>query len=425
MDELIKRFEIIRLASLLGDQDTILIQCTYLLEISQDPHMRNIVSLLEARQYRQAAFEMTKYLDVFQKSFLDPKIESLNQQQDSSKIERALREAPSTKPPLENHKNNNIVEEEDKEVLKKLIKMEEEDTTINLNDMKKLIDEEEKSRVREYESIPEFPADEILEEFKQKLDEAKESRLEVEYQNFQKELEEEKKEEITLPLSEPESMKQKSLEEDEEILNSSIKIEEDTQTSTETKEKVIYQPLSYIDQKFNNMIYQYPPIEDDGTLPDIVKEMKDRLSIREYTEEDIEEFLDYYFKFKEEGKLEEAAKVLLLAASTESKYAKFLLARELFKGEVLKQNLAESFNMINSLADQNYAEAICDLGQFYEHGIAITKDKDMAKLLYKEAADLGLERAKKHYERLENSSKGVIGILNKLKSAKKVIKKND
>ncbi len=98
--------------------------------------------------------------------------------------------------------------------------------------------------------------------------------------------------------------------------------------------------------------------------------------------------------------------------------------RELFKGEVLEKNDTEAFNLINSLADQNYPEAICDLGQFYEYGIAIAKDKHMAKLLYEEAAELGVERAKRHYERLKGS-KGVIGILKKLNIAKKIVKGDD
>ncbi len=170
------------------------------------------------------------------------------------------------------------------------------------------------------------------------------------------------------------------------------------------------------------MLYQYPPVEDSGKTPEVVKEMKDRLSIREYTDEDIEEFLDYYFKYKEKNQKELAIKVLLLAASTESKFAKFLLGRELFRGDILEKNDTESFNLINSLADQNYPEAICDLGQFYEHGIAIAKDKQMAMLLYEEAAELGVKRAKKHYERLKGS-KGVMGILKKLKIAKKGYKK--
>ncbi len=83
--------------------------------------------------------------------------------------------------------------------------------------------------------------------------------------------------------------------------------------------------------------------------------------------------MDYYFRYKKENQIEAAAKVLLLGASTESKFAKFLLGRELFKGEVLEKNDTEAFNLINSLADQNYPEAICDLGQFYEYGIAIVK----------------------------------------------------
>jgi hypothetical protein len=172
-------------------------------------------------------------------------------------------------------------------------------------------------------------------------------------------------------------------------------------------------PISYINQKFRNMVHQFPPVEQGGSVPDEVKEMQKKISTEGYFEEEIESFLKRYQHYKEAGRKGDAAMVLLLAAATESKFAQFLLARELFRGEIIRQDHAEAFTQINTLADQNFAEAICDLGQFYEHGVGIGKDRQMALLLYEEAAEMGIARAQRHYERLKNS-RGFLGIFKKI-----------
>jgi len=184
-----------------------------------------------------------------------------------------------------------------------------------------------------------------------------------------------------------------------------------------------YPPISYIGQKFRNMIHQFPPIERSEVLPPEVERLRKKIAEEGYTEEEIEQFLRHYQEYKSQGKRAEAAQVLLLAAATESKFAQFLLARELFRGEVLHQDHAESFTQINTLADQNFAEAICDLGQFYEYGVGIGKDREMALLLYEEAAELGVSRAQKHYERLKNSG-GLMGMFKKVKVPLRLPKKS-
>ncbi len=179
-----------------------------------------------------------------------------------------------------------------------------------------------------------------------------------------------------------------------------------------------YPPISYIGQKYKNMINQFPPLESEAPICPEVLNMQKTISERGYSEDDIAKFLKQYQRYKEEGDKDRAAQILLLAAATESKFAQFMLARELFRGDVLQEDHAESFTQINSLADQNFAEAICDLGQFYEHGIGISRDRQMALLLYEEAAEMGVERAKKHYERL-GGSKGLFGFLTRFMKKKK------
>jgi TPR repeat protein len=85
-----------------------------------------------------------------------------------------------------------------------------------------------------------------------------------------------------------------------------------------------------------------------------------------------------------------------------------MLARALYKGEILQKNLPESFTLINRLAmDDDYPEAICDLAQFYDKGIGIDKDKKKAEELYKEAMELGIKRAIGHYERVRKQNSGL------------------
>jgi hypothetical protein len=179
-----------------------------------------------------------------------------------------------------------------------------------------------------------------------------------------------------------------------------------------------YEAFAYMGQKFRNMLHQFPqkvPYEEGIYFE--AERFIDRVSREDYSESQIEAMIERYQSLKEEGYLAEAAQVLIAAATTESKFAQFILARELFKGDVLRANHAEAFTQINRMADENYPEAICDLGQLYEHGIGIDKNKRHALLLYEEAAQMGIERAQHHYERLKHSNP--IGRISSLFSRRK------
>jgi hypothetical protein len=166
-----------------------------------------------------------------------------------------------------------------------------------------------------------------------------------------------------------------------------------------------YAKFAYMGQKFRNMMHQYPQLEEyEGGVMEEVRDFIHMVSTRDYTERQIEAVIDRYQELKEQGKRAEAAQMLIVAATTESTFAQFMLARELFKGEVLKQDYPESFTQINRLAEEDYPEAICDLGQLYEYGIGIDKNKRHALLLYEEAAEMGVDRAKGHYDRLKNTN---------------------
>ena len=156
------------------------------------------------------------------------------------------------------------------------------------------------------------------------------------------------------------------------------------------------------------MRHQFPQTEEsEEGIIDEVKRLLKQVATQGYTENDILDAVRFFQEKKSEGKLAEAAQMLLLAAASESKYAQLMLARELFKGEVLKVDYPEAFTQINRLAEHDYPEAICDLAQLYEYGYGIKKDKKTAQLLYEEAAEMGVERAKKHAERF-SSKKGLL-----------------
>ncbi len=166
-----------------------------------------------------------------------------------------------------------------------------------------------------------------------------------------------------------------------------------------------YEAFAYMGQKFRNMLHQFPqkiPYEEGVYIE--AQRFIDRVSTEDYTESQVEAMIARYQELKAEGHLAEAAQVLIAAATTESRFAQFMLARELFKGEVLKPDHAEAFTQINRMAEEDYPEAICDLGQLYEYGIGIDKNKHHALLLYEEAAAMGIERAQRHYERLRRAN---------------------
>jgi len=167
-----------------------------------------------------------------------------------------------------------------------------------------------------------------------------------------------------------------------------------------------YKAIPYIAQKLISMKKQYPSIDSTYEKFDSVENLLRKISQEGYSEVEIEETLTYIKKRTEEKKENEAAQLLLICAATESKFAHFMLARELFKGVLLTKNIPEAFTNMHSLALEDYPEALCDLAQFHEHGIGTSKDKKKAEQFYKEAMEFGIKRAEKHYTRLNKQNRG-------------------
>lgn len=171
-----------------------------------------------------------------------------------------------------------------------------------------------------------------------------------------------------------------------------------------------YKAIPYIAQKLINMQKEYPPVEITDDIFYSVEDLLDKIGQAGYTEKEIEETLDIVKTLTEERNYAEAAQLLLICAATESKFAQFMLARELYKGVLLDKNIDEGVTRMYRLAMEDYPEALCDLGQFYEHGVGIDKDKKKAEQFYKEAMDHGIKRAEEHHARLKKQNRGFFGL---------------
>jgi hypothetical protein len=178
-------------------------------------------------------------------------------------------------------------------------------------------------------------------------------------------------------------------------------------TDSTTKIPSSYPPIPHIYQKFIHLKKMHPPIQKSYQKFETVENFLMKISQNGYTEEEMEEMYSFIEKLIKKSKFTEAAHLLLVCGATESKFAQFIFARALYTGAVLSKNIDESFRHINTLAMENYPEALCDLGQFYEYGIGTKKDTAQAESLYKKAADLGIKRAIKHYERLRKRNKRI------------------
>jgi len=481
MEEITLRFEIIRLAVELGDFETIQVQCKKLRSISLDDGLDEIIELLESKNYRQALYEMKRYHDSLEDEFfkeaeqkaikeVEPK-ESVESIEASSSINNIKEQESSITP-----KKIERIEpdEEPDESFNSLYDDTNDDTKDeHVLDLDAILSLGNKtSKAKKEESVKEIEDDFDEDDFgvgsllnkSKKPKESKKSKESKELEDEEididailkeatisnetqedekpKEVKEDKEKE-TLPLKKEvlDFSLDEDIDDDIEWDNAPLKREKIDILSSEDDEDDYdnepmehydkdrwtqhsldensrnYPPISYIEQKYRNMIHQFAPVEPIEEYPPEVIKMQEKIALDGYREDDIDKLLESYEEYKKRGKKAEAASVLLLAAATESKFAQFLLARELYKGEVIQKDNAESFTQINTLAEQNFPDAICDLAQFYEHGVGIGKDRDMALLLYEEAAEMGVERAKRHYQRLKESQ-GLKGLIKKFKIGK-------
>ena len=150
-----------------------------------------------------------------------------------------------------------------------------------------------------------------------------------------------------------------------------------------------YRPIFSIKQQFLDASQKYPFIVNStqpyNSVTSWIGQIGHDLG---YTKSDVEKTVI------------KAAELILLSGLTEDEFGQLILAREFFKGRLFEKNVDEAFKRIEQLANREYPEAICDLAQFYEHGVGTKKNKKRAKELYEKAMHFGIQRAKRHFGRL-------------------------
>jgi len=409
MNQTKKRLSIINLAISITDIETIQLQMLKLGLLRSDSKIQEIISMLQAENYAQAQGLISAYIE--------------------TPMEEILQRSAQKDEDIEKKKEQAIIEEFDLFVEEP---EKQEEPVKEIDDLEAFIDpvaEPKKISAEQvnYDALLNVDANEILPDNIELdishspkdtfFDTATNRSIDkvftqgLDRDTFFDDIEEHAKEEDPT---------QKEIM--EKIIEESVPIEEETPVEEDISsvsiqdtepESTHYNAISYIDQKFQNMSIQYPPVQtSDENFPSVDAWLR-KISHEGYSEKEIEEIIEHIEKLGLDNKAE-AAELLLLTAATESKYARFQLARALYRGDLLQKNIPEAFALINALAvNDDYPEAICDLGQFYEYGIGVDKDSTKAKLLYKDAMGLGIQRASQHYERLNKQEGGLFSFLKK------------
>ncbi len=413
MNQTKKRLSIIKLAISITDIETIQLQILKLIPLKTDMKIQEIIAGLQAENYAQTQALITTYIETPMEEI----------------IQRTSQEARQRK----KEEEKAIIEEFDLFVTTPEKQGEGEKEVFDFSTLKSEDVPKREQEVIDFDALLKIKADDILpgnieldishtskDTFFKKpeyhLESIKESQIDIvtipkdTFFDIEEAplVQDEQKEEININ-----HMEEETIVPSEESNKETIQEEPAITPSTENIPSQ-YRAIQYIDQKFKNMHTQYPPIHESDENFSSVNAWLLQISNDGYNNDEVEEIIKHITKLAEANSLAEAAQLLLISGATKSKFAQFMLARALYKGEILQKNLPESFTLINRLAmDDNYPEAICDLAQFYENGIGIGKDKKKAEVLYKDAMDLGIKRAMGHYERVRKQNSGLFSAFKK------------
>ena len=462
MEERDNRFELIRIAIGLADHEVIDLQIKRLRNFSTDPRLHEILRELEHKNFRQALFLMKEYVATPEDDFfaatpeekaptqvtqqpdatmglfdLDAPVEAeerilglddmLKMTRESASAPRSYApETPTTPSPVMQEEREDKAEEAVPEEVDPLFSLDRADdaeetpsseTDLHAEEPEPMVEQSEWPSAEPAafperdaaqveapsEVLAEVPADETIQDELFAFGEEDDALSDLSQDDFPSVPDEE-----TGALSEETETEEALLAEEagvaEKVTPEETPADAFRPSPEKRERKTQYAAFAYMGQKYRNMLHQFPQAEtsEAGISPE-VQRFIEMVSTEDYSESQVEAAIARYQALRDEGKRAEAAQMLIAAATTESTFAQFMLARELFKGDVLKQDHAEAFTQINHLAEQDYPEAICDLGQLYEYGIGIDKNKRHALLLYEEAAEMGVERAQRHYERLRGT----------------------
>jgi len=418
INQIQKRLEIINLSIKLNDTDSINVQVAHL-HNTNHPALQEIATLLENKNYKQAQYLINKYKDENSLNdmydFLDDDTEKVLNVHDMLKM------SPIAKETIKEFKKNSY-SKEDLEAFAKNISMptKNEYDSVNADEYieKNILNPKEEDNEKEkntIEYVEETKSTHVKKEDTQKEetnDEYKDVDGDTPLDELNNELNNtQKKKKRKNVVSSYKTLRSKFAKKDkqEEVKkvekNESVDDTVTKETVDESNEKGnIYPPIAHLTQKYRKMFTLYPPIkESDVWVEEIAKFIK-QLSTDSYTDKEIEDIYNEYQFYLDKGDIAKASQFLLLLSSTDSNYSKFMLARELFKGKVLKRDIEKSYKLMVELANKGYGDAICDLGQFFEYGIGVTENKKKALKLYEKAFELGVNRATKHINRIKESS---------------------
>ncbi len=423
--EILIRLEIIKLAIGIGDRDTIVIQNNVLKNLN-DIRLNEVISLLDGKNYRQALYLIKDYISKSDIK-IDFNIFDTSEEERILGVEDMLKMSPLARETIKDYKKSSYTDDDLEGFAKNIEKPISYDQE-NISDTEhdkvsnnvKEIETKESIEVKENieKALKQADKDTPLDEINSKVvgnHSVKESRKTAlsKYKTLRDKFARKDKKSI----DKSEKTSKDSLKNSQEIEKGSEKEKHiEKISSANNKEKTskkieedisnneIYAPIPHIEHKFRQAFILYPPIkENDIWVEEAIKFLK-FTSKNSFTENDVRVLLNEFDFYVERNDIAKAAQILLLASTTESKYAQFLLARELFSGRVLRRDLKKSFLLMKSLANVFYPEAVCDLGQFYEYGIGVPKDRKVAIRLYEKAFELGVSRATKHINRLKESN---------------------
>jgi len=409
MNQTKKRLKIIKLAISITDIETIQLQILKLLPLKTDEKIQEIIAGLQAENYAQTQALITTYIETPMEEIL----------QRTSQVARKLKKA----------EEKDIIEEFDLFVTTPGKQEEVEKDIFDFGTLEPENVPKKEHEVIDFDALLNIEADDILsgnieldisqepqDNFFDLSEHIKESHIDTE--TIPKDTFFDIEETPVVQELQKEEVNISQVDEEETVPfeESDTETIQEEPTITPSAENIPsqYRAIPYIDQKFKNMHIQYPPVQESDENFSSVNAWLLQISNDGYKDNEVEEMIKHIAKLAEADSLAEAAQLLLISGATKSKFAQFMLARALYKGEILQKNLPESFTLINRLAmDDDYPEAICDLAQFYENGIGIGKDKKKAEELYKEAMELGIKRAIGHYERIKKQNSGFFSAFKK------------
>ena len=388
MNQTKKRLGIIKLSISITDEDCIQHQILKLSQIKADNKLDEIIALLQAKNYAQAQALITEYIETPMQEILQRTAKFKEEQYETQK-EKVLVNEFDLLPKDQKAKKQNKIEDINAFIHQSSSGIKSYESDVN------------------YDSLLNLEPDDVMAD-NIDIDISSDNHDDFFHQNRQKEmpfLEEE-----DTKTSKSEIYKSDRMPSFDDALTKLLQKESDKRV-TEAQEHIddkSYQPIPYIREKFKDLSKQYLPENTNEMLTSKVEELLEKLQNSKYTEKEIEDVIASIYTDIRENDPEEAAKLLLVCAATPSLYAQFMLARALFRGEILQKNIPEAFSIIYRLAnDENYPEAICDLAQLYEYGIGVEKDIRKAEALYSEAAKMGIKRAQNHVTRIRKENKGL------------------